>query len=228
MISIDLYDLDGKQSGKADLPDEYFAGKIVKHLLHDVVRAEEAAGRQGNAKTKCRGEVRGGGKKPHKQKGTGRARAGSTRSPLWRSGGITFGPQPRQYKVKVNKKERRIALTSALTARAQEERIVGLNSYTLDAPKTQTMAAFLSNFSGSKKPLLVYTNEDQNLVKSTTNIKNAKIASWNAISTRSVLVADLLILTPSAIAAINAFSENTAADQSTDAQPVVENGGGEA
>jgi large subunit ribosomal protein L4 len=202
MKSITIFGLDGKAVGTADLPDELFAQTVGQHVLHEVVRAEEAAARQGNHDTKTRGEVSGGGKKPWKQKGTGRARHGSTRSPIWRKGGIVFGPHPRDYTMKMNRKVKKAALAGALSARVNEERVIGLEAKGLAAPKTNAVAKFLRGFEGIRKPLFIHTSEEGVLAKSIRNLPNAQHRNVGNLSARSVLLSDLVILTPAAITAL--------------------------
>jgi large subunit ribosomal protein L4 len=204
MKSITIFGLDGNKIGQADLPDELFAVAVGKHVLHEVVRAEEAAARQGNHDTKTRGEVSGGGKKPWKQKGTGRARHGSTRSPIWRKGGVVFGPHPRDYDMKMNRKVKKLALAGALSARANEERVIGLEAKGLAEPRTAAVAKFLRGFDGIRKPLFIHTAEEGVLAKSIRNLPNAQHRNVGNLSARSVLLSDLVILTPSAITALGA------------------------
>lgn len=207
MKSISIYGLDGSVVGKAELPESLVAAPIRTSVIHDVVRAEEAAARRGTHDTKTRGDVSGGGKKPWKQKGTGRARHGSTRSPIWRKGGIVFGPHPRSYDVKVNRKAKRLALAGALSARFSEERIIGLEPKGLDAPATGRIAKFLKSFDGVVRPLFVHTPGEEALAKSVRNIRKAAHANAGNISTRTVMLADLVILTPAAITALSKTTE---------------------
>lgn len=212
--SIAVYKLDGKKAGSADLPESWFAVPVRKHLIHAAVRAEEASNRQGTHATKTRGDVSGGGKKPWKQKGTGRARHGSTRSPIWRHGGTVFGPQPRDYAVKVNKQEKRQALAGALTARLEEARIIGLDAGGLDAPKTALVAGFLAKgFAGTRRPLFVHAGGEETLVKSVRNIRSAAHRSVKSLSARAVMLADLVVFTAGAIDAIKASGEATATEK---------------
>lgn len=202
MPSIDIYSLDGSVARKADLPDSLFGATVNKTVIHDVVRAEEAAARQGTHDTKTRSDVSGGGKKPWKQKGTGRARHGSTRSPIWRKGGVVWGPHPRAYDFKVNKKAKRLALAGALSARMSEERVIGLDPKGIDAPKTTSVAKFLKSFSEIEKPLFIHGAGEENFVRSVRNIRNASYASVRSFSTREIMVSDFVILTPAAIEGI--------------------------
>jgi large subunit ribosomal protein L4 len=204
MTTIKIYGLDGATKGEAEVPDTLFASPAPRHILHDVVRAEEAAGRQGTASTKTRSDVSGGGKKPWKQKGTGRARHGSTRSPIWRHGGVVFGPHPRDYDVKVNRKVKRQALAGALTARFGEERVIGLDPKGLEKPKTATMAKFLAGFEGVKKPLFLVDSGEETLRRSIGNLDKALVANVGSMSARSILIADLVILSSAAIEKIKA------------------------
>ncbi|MEK8022328.1 MAG: 50S ribosomal protein L4 [Candidatus Hydrogenedentota bacterium] len=202
MKSINVYSLEGALVGKAELPDELVGAAVRTSVIHDVVRAEEAAKRQGTHSTKTRGDVSGGGKKPWKQKGTGRARHGSTRSPIWRHGGVVFGPHPRDYEMKINKKTKKLALAGALSARFSEERMIGLEPKGLSAPKTASIAKFLKAFEGVAKPLFVHTPAEEALAKSVRNIRNAKHSNVENISTRSIMLSDFVIFTQGAITAM--------------------------
>ncbi len=203
--TINIFKLDGAKAGQADLPEALFAAPVRPHLIHSAVVAEEAAARQGTHSTKTRAEVSGGGKKPWKQKGTGRARHGSTRSPIWRHGGVVWGPHPRDYSVKVNKQEKRAALAGALTARLGESRIIGLDPKSLDAPKTATVAGFLKKgFAGTKRPLFVHAGGEETLVRSVRNLKSAAHRSVRSLSVRAIMLADLVVFTSGAIDALKA------------------------
>jgi len=200
MAMIKIYSLDGTEIEKKEVPSGLFeAKKISTHLLHEVIRAEEANARQGTASTKTRSEVSGGGKKPWRQKGTGRARHGSIRSPIWRKGGTVFGPHPRDYSVKLNKKEKRIALASALSIRFSEERVIGINVNGLEEPKTKKFVQFLRNFSGVKRPLFVHLPKEDTVVKSIRNIDNVSHKTINNLSTRAIMLSDFIIFTSAAV-----------------------------
>lgn len=207
LTSINIYSLAGAVVRTADLPEDLFAVKINTTVIHDVVRAEEAAARQGNAESKTRSDVSGGGKKPWKQKGTGRARHGSTRSPIWRKGGVVFGPHQRDYTQKVNKKTKKLALAGALTTRFIEERIIGLDAKEIKAPKTATVAQFMKAFDSTGeciKPLFLHSKTEEAFIKSVRNLRNAAHANVENMSTRKIMLSDLIIMTPAAIEAVNA------------------------
>lgn len=208
--TIDIYGLDGKKVKSVDMPDSWFAGPVRQHLIHAAVIAEEAAARHGTHSTKTRADVSGGGIKPWKQKGTGRARAGSTRSPIWRKGGVVFGPHPRDYTVKVNKQEKRAALVGALTARLSEERVIGVAVQGLESPKTATVAQFLKKgFATIRKPLFVHAAGEETLVRSVRNLRAAAYRSVGSLSARSVMLSDLVVLTDKAIQAIQSSAVAT-------------------
>lgn len=208
MIEVKVYNLNGQVKENVELPEALFGAKIVRTLMHEVVRAEEAARRQGTVSTKTRGEVRGGGKKPWKQKGTGRARHGSSRSPIWVGGGTTFGPRPRDYTVKVNRKVRKAALASALSARMGEERVVALSGEGLEAPKTQQVAGFLGSFEGIRRPLLIHAAGDDILVRSFRNIGGSAHKNLSSLNVRTILKSDFVILTEGAIKALKTEADS--------------------
>ena len=208
MAEIKIYGLDGAEKSSIEVPAYLFESSVSKHRLHEVIRAEEANARVGTADTKTRTDVSGGGKKPWKQKGTGRARHGSTRSPIWRKGGTVFGPHPRDYTIKLNRKEKKQALAGALSIRFGEERVIGLDTMGLDEPKTQKLVSFLKHFEGIKKPVFIHTPEEKILVKSVNNISNASHRNVQNISTKTLLVSDFVVFTPAAIEALgNTISE---------------------
>lgn len=202
MTDINLYNLEGKVIGKVSLPDELAAAKVTKSVIHEVLRAEEAAARLGTAQTKTRSFVSGGGKKPWKQKHTGRARHGSTRSPIWKGGGVVFGPHPRDYAFKVNRKVRQQALAGVFTSRVGEERMVALDCAALTEPATGRMAGFLKHFAGVKKPLLVHTKEDGAATLSMRNIRDAKLKNVRSLNVRTLISSDFIILTRGAAQAL--------------------------
>jgi large subunit ribosomal protein L4 len=168
--------------------------------MHQVVVAQLANRRQGTHSCKSRGEVRGGGKKPYRQKHTGRARAGSTRSPLWIGGGVIHGPKPRDYSQKVNKKVRRLALRSALSLKVQEENVLVLDYSGFEAPRTRTMVDFFQKTETAKKPLVILHERNEAVSRSTRNIPGAKVLHVDSINVYDVLNHDHLILSPGAVA----------------------------
>ncbi|MCL2050283.1 MAG: 50S ribosomal protein L4 [Lachnospiraceae bacterium] len=201
MAKVSVYNMEGKEVGTLDLNDKIFGVTINKHLVHMAVVQYLANKRQGTQKAKTRSEVRGGGRKPWRQKGTGHARQGSIRSPQWRGGGVVFAPVPRDYSFKMNKKEKRIALKSALTSRALEGKLIVLDELKLDEIKTKKFQLVLDNLK-VKKALIVIADESQNIIKSARNIPKIKTAGPNTINVYDILKGDTLILTKDAVAKI--------------------------
>ena len=174
MLQVDVYDIARKKVGTMELSSEIFEAPVKKHLLHEVVNWQLAKRRSGTASTKTRGEVRGGGAKPWKQKHTGRARAGSRRSPIWRKGGVVFGPKPKDWSYSIPKKVRKGALVSALSSRFSEGAIVVLDSFELPEIKTRQVAKFMKDFEFSQA-LVVVGSDNENLHKSARNIPDVKV-----------------------------------------------------
>ena len=168
MAKVAVYDMSGNTCGEMELSDAIFGVEINTHVMHEVVVAHLANRRQGTQSAKTRAEVRGGGKKPYRQKGTGRARQGSIRAPQWVGGGVVFAPKPRDYSKKVNKKARRVALRSALTSKVQEEKFIVLNQLSLDQIKTKEMKKVLDAFQ-IEKALIVLDGSNENVVMCTTS-----------------------------------------------------------
>lgn len=189
----------GEVIGDFELSDAVFGAPVHVPAMHQVVVAHLANCRVGTHDTKDRGDVRGGGKKPWRQKGTGRARAGSSRSPLWVGGGVAHGPHPRDYHQKVNKKVRRLALCSALTLKVQEENMLILQRLDVEAPKTKVMIDFLSTVGSGKKPLFVLHETNMAVVKSAANIPGAEVLHVDSINVYDLLNHDQLIATPEAV-----------------------------
>ena len=202
MPKIAMLNQEGAKVGEIELSEAIFASEINESVLHLVVRSQLAAKRQGTQSALTRSEVSGGGKKPWRQKGTGHARQGSTRAPQWTHGGIVFAPKPRSYRYTVNKKVRRLALKSALSSKVQEESLVVLDSMTMDAYKTKTVAAMLNALGAEKKALIVLPSVDQKLIKSANNIPGVKTAQVNTINVYDILNADKLIVLKDAVAKI--------------------------
>ena len=201
MANVSVYNMEGKEVGTMELNDAVFGVEINDHLVHLSVVRQLANNRQGTQKAKTRSEVSGGGRKPWRQKGTGHARQGSTRSPQWTGGGVVFAPVPRDYSIKMNKKERRLALKSALTSRVQENKLIVLEDLTLDEAKTKAMQTVLNNLNVSKA-LVVLNEENKNVVLSTRNIPDVVTAYTNTINVFDILKYNTLILTKSAVASI--------------------------
>ncbi len=206
MATIPFFNSEGKELTAKEVSDNIFSAKIIKSILHQVVRLHLAKRRAGTHKTLTRAQVRGGGKKPWKQKGTGRARAGSNTSPIWVGGGTAHGPKNRNYEFSLNKKQKKAALCGALSARLQEGKCKGLESFALDEIKTQSAVKVLSNLgiANGEKVLVVSTSDDSNVDRSIRNIKGVKNVSVDGLSVYDVLNAKSLILTDKAIAGIEA------------------------
>ncbi|HAJ94224.1 MAG TPA: 50S ribosomal protein L4 [Synergistaceae bacterium] len=189
----------GEVIGDFELSDAVFGAPVHVPAMHQVVVAHLANCRVGTHNTKDRGDVRGGGKKPWRQKHTGRARAGSSRSPVWVGGGVAHGPHPRDYHQKVNKKVRRLALCSALTLKVQEENMLVLERFDVEAPKTKVMLDFLTAIDSGKKPLFVLHETNMAVVKSAANIPGAEVMHVDSINVYDLLNHDQLIATPEAV-----------------------------
>jgi large subunit ribosomal protein L4 len=189
----------GEVIGDFELSDAVFGAPVHVPAMHQVVVAHLATCRVGTHNAKDRGDVRGGGKKPWRQKHTGRARAGSSRSPVWVGGGVAHGPHPRDYHQKVNKKVRRLALCSALTLKVQEESMMVLDRFDMDAPKTKIMLDFLTAIDSGKKPLFVLHETNMAVVKSAANIPGAEVLHVDSINVYDLLNHDRLIATPEAV-----------------------------
>ena len=198
MANVSVYNIEGKEVGKIDLSDAVFGVEVNEHLVHMAVVSQLANNRQGTQKAKTRSEVRGGGRKPWRQKGTGHARQGSTRSPQWTGGGVVFAPKPRDYSFKMNKKEKRIALLSALSSKVADNKIVVLDAFNLDEVKTKKFAEVMSNLKVDKA-LVVIEGENKNVVLSGRNIPTVKVSATNEINTYDVLKYETLVVTKAAV-----------------------------
>ena len=201
MAEVSVLNMEGSEVGKMKLNDAIFGVEINEHLVHQAVVAQLANNRQGTQKAKTRSEVRGGGRKPWRQKGTGHARQGSIRAPQWTGGGVVFAPTPRDYSKKMNKKEKRIALKSALTSRVEEGKFIVLDELKFDAPKTKEFAEVLKNLEADKA-LVVLNDNDTNVVKSAANIPTVKTASTQTINVYDILKYDTVIVTQDAVKTI--------------------------
>ena len=199
MPKVDIYNQDGQQVGELELSDAVWATPLHEHAIYETVRMQLANRRQGTASTKGRGEVRGGGRKPWRQKGTGRARHGSIRSPLWIGGGVTFGPKPRDYGYKVPKKVKRLALRSALSAKLNQGELVVLDQFSFEEPKTKRMLEVLAKLNASQKPLVILHEEDPNVEKSLRNIPGALTLKSDKINVYDLLNQGSLVITQEAI-----------------------------
>lgn len=198
MAQVSVLNMEGKEVGKMDLLDSVFGIEVNEHLVHMAVVQHLANMRQGTQKAKTRSEVSGGGAKPWRQKGTGRARQGSTRSPQWTHGGVVFAPVPRDYSFKLNKKEKRIALKSALTNKANEGKIMVIDEIKFDEIKTKNFANFLKNIN-AEKALVVIKENDTNTVLSARNIPTAKTAVADNINVYDIMNAKTLVLAKDAV-----------------------------
>lgn len=201
MSKVSVYNMEGNQVGDIELNDAVFGVKVNEHLVHMAVLSHLANRRQGTQSAKTRSEVRGGGRKPWKQKGTGHARQGSTRSPQWTGGGVVFAPKPRDYSFKINKKERQLALKSALTTKVLENKIIVVDAIKLDEIKTKKFAEVLNNLKVNKA-LVVLNENDSNVVMSAKNIPTVKTALTNTINVFDLLKYDTLVIDKAAVATI--------------------------
>ena len=199
MPKVNVYNMLGEEVGEIELNEDIFGVKINKHVVYEVVKNQLANKRQGTQSAKTRAEVRGGGRKPWKQKGTGRARAGSIRAPHFTGGGVTFAPKPRDYSYKVPKKVRRLALKSVLTSKVVENEIIVIDAINFDSPKTKDMASFLAKINANKKALIVMDEKNINVIKSAKNIPNVQTALVNTINVYDILKYDSFIITKEAV-----------------------------
>ena len=201
MANVSVYNIEGKEVGTIDLSDAVFGVEVNEHLMHMAVVQQLANKRQGTQKAKTRSEVSGGGRKPWRQKGTGHARQGSTRAPQWTGGGVVFAPTPRDYSFKLNKKEKRAALKSALTSRVQENKFIVVDEMNFGEIKTKNFQNMLNNLSVSKA-LVVLEEGNTNAVLSARNIADVKTAGTNTINVYDVLKYNTVIATKAAVEAI--------------------------
>ena len=201
MANVSVYNMEGNEVGKMDLNDAVFGVEVNEHLVHMAVVAQLANNRQGTQKAKTRSEVSGGGRKPWRQKGTGHARQGSTRAPQWTGGGIVFAPTPRDYTIRLNKKEKRAALKSALTSRVLENKFIVVDELKLDEIKTKKCQNVLNNLKVNKALVVVDENSD-NVVKSAKNIQSVKTAYVNTINVYDILKYNTVVATKAAVANI--------------------------
>lgn len=199
MPTVELFKQDGTTAGEVVLNDELFGIEPNNNVVFDVITNQQATQRQGTHAVKNRSAVRGGGKKPWRQKGTGRARAGSSRSPIWRGGGVVFGPTPRSYGYKVPRKSRRLAIKSVLSQKVLDNELIVVDKLELDSPKTKEFRAILSNLEVDKKVLLVLEDTNENIFKSARNISNVKIVSSDNVSVLDVVAYDYLLVTQTAL-----------------------------
>ena len=198
MAKVSVYNMEGKEVGTMDLNDSIFAVEINEHSVHMAVVQQLANNRQGTQKAKTRSEVSGGGRKPWRQKGTGHARQGSTRSPQWTGGGVVFAPTPRDYSFKLNKKEKRAALKSVLTSAVNENKFIVVDELKLNEIKTKDFAKVLTNLN-VEKALVVLDSNDKNVVMSAKNIPTVKTALTNTINVYDILKYNTVVVTKAAV-----------------------------
>ena len=201
MAKVAVYNMEGKEVDTIELNDAVFGVEVNEHLVHMAVLQQLANNRQGTQKAKTRSEVSGGGRKPWKQKGTGNARQGSTRSPQWRHGGVVFAPVPRDYSFKLNKKEKRAALKSALTSRVVENKFIVVDELKFDEIKTKKFVTVMNNLK-VEKALVVLNDMDANVIKSASNVPTVKTAQTNELNVFDVLKYDTVVVTKDAVKTI--------------------------
>ena len=201
MATVSVYNMEGNEVGTIELNDAVFGVDVNEHLVHMAVVAQLANKRQGTQKAKTRSEVSGGGRKPWRQKGTGHARQGSTRAPQWTGGGVVFAPTPRDYTIRLNKKEKRLALKSVLTSKVQENKLIVVDELKFDEIKTKNFVNVMNNLK-AEKALVVLNENDANVVLSARNIPTVKTALTNTINVYDILKYNTLILTKDAVATI--------------------------
>ena len=201
MANVSVYNMEGKEVGTMELNDAVFGVEVNEHLVHLAVVRQLANNRQGTQKAKTRSEVRGGGRKPWRQKGTGHARQGSTRAPQWTGGGVVFAPVPRDYSFKINKKEKRAALKSALTSRVADNKFIVLDELKLDAIKTKEFVKVMNNLNVSKA-LVVMNDSDVNVVKSAANVPGIKTTMTTTLNVYDIMKYDTVVTTKAAVESI--------------------------
>lgn len=199
MAKVALYNVSGQSVGEIELNDNVFGIEVNEHAVYEAVKSLLANKRQGTQSVKTRGEVRGGGRKPWRQKGTGRARQGSTRSPNWVGGGVVFAPKPRDYSYRINRKVRQLAMKSALTSKVENAELKVLDTLTFDAPKTKEMLAVLKNLNVGKKTLIVLAEVDDAVIKSANNIPNVETTLVTTLNVYDILNNDSFIMTEAAV-----------------------------
>ena len=199
MPKLNVLNIQGQNVGEIELSDAVFGVEVNEHVLYEVVKNQLANKRQCTQSAKTRAEVRGGGRKPWRQKGTGRARQGSIRAVQWIGGGVAFAPKPRSYRYTLPKKVRRLAMKSALTSKVQANEMIVLDALTMDAPKTKEFATILNNVNAAKKALVVMAEKNENVIKSAANIPNVETALVNTINVYDILKYDSFIITTDAV-----------------------------
>lgn len=199
MPKVNVYNMLGEQVGEIELNDQIFGIEVNQHVVYEVVKNQLANKRQGTQSAKTRAEVRGGGRKPWRQKGTGRARAGSIRAPHWTGGGVAFAPKPRDYSYKVPKKVKRLAMKSALTSKVENNEIIVIDELNFDAPKTKEMVNLLNKLNADKKALIVTTEKNENVVRSANNIATVQTTVVNNLNVYDILKYNSFIITKDAV-----------------------------
>ena len=202
MANVSVFNMEGSEVGKMDLSDNVFAVKINEHLMHMAVVLQLANKRQGTQKAKTRSEVRGGGKKPWRQKGTGHARQGSIRAPQWKGGGVVFAPTPRDYSFKMNRKEKQCAIKSALTSRVNEEKFLVMDSLKFDEIKTKKMVGVLNALKVNKALVVLDGEDNANVELSARNIKGVRVVPFNSVNVYDILKYDTVVITKNAVSKI--------------------------
>ena len=199
MPKVALYDIKGSQVGEVELNDSVFGVEINTHVMYEAVKNYLANQRQGTQSAKTRADVRGGGKKPWRQKGTGRARQGSIRAPQWKGGGVVFAPKPRDYSYSIPKKVKRLALKSALSSKVQDQEIIVVDKLVLEQAKTKELIKVLKNLNSAKKTLVVIPERDEAVVRAAANIPGVKTAYVNTINVYDILNCDSFLITKEAV-----------------------------
>ncbi|SCG84102.1 50S ribosomal protein L4 [Proteiniborus sp. DW1] len=199
MPKVALYNVSGQQIGDIELSDAVFGVEVNQHVLYEAVKNQLANKRQGTQSAKTRAEVRGGGRKPWRQKGTGRARQGSIRAPQWIGGGVVFAPKPRDYSYAIPKKVKRLAMKSALSSKVENKEIIVLDELNLTQPKTKDMVNILKNINSSKKALIVMAEKNENVIKSARNIPGVQTSLTNTLNVYDILKYDSFIITKDAV-----------------------------
>ena len=199
MPKIDVYDIEGKKVNDVELNEDIFGIIPNEELVHSVIVNYLANQRQGTQSTKTRSEVSGGGRKPWRQKGTGRARQGSTRSPQWKGGGVVFAPKPRDYSYAIPKKVKRLAMKSVLTSKALENKLIVVDEFAMDAPKTKDFMNVMSALNTGKKPLIITAENAPAVVKSGRNIPGVKVSFVNMLNVYDIVNSDTLVITRKAV-----------------------------
>ena len=199
MPKLNILNVNGQNVGEIELAEAIFGVEVNEHVLYEVVKNQLANKRQGTQSAKTRAEVRGGGRKPWKQKGTGRARQGSTRSVQWVGGGVAFAPKPRSYRYTLPKKVRRLAMKSALTTKVQNSEIIILDQLNMDAPKTKEFVQILKNINANRKALVVTAEKNENVIKSARNIEGVQTSLVNTLNVYDILKYDSFIITTDAV-----------------------------